>query len=127
MKNQPAYQRLFDKVRLRNDYFAFFLFEYQRIEQLSNEEMNAFLSCNDEDFYRLAFCRVPEKNDENFAEKISQIAEYANISKTKLFKIFNRVHAIHALRQSSQTIMEETFLMAAREKNKTRKNKRSNQ
>jgi hypothetical protein len=117
MKNIAAFRTLFDKMRLRKNFIAYFLSEFQALEKLSDYELKEFLKCGDESFFSLAFCRAPQRDDD-FNEKIKRIAQYANVSPIKLSKIINRVNAVHALRQSSQAITEETYLLAAREKEK---------
>lgn len=123
MKNQTAHHKLIDKLRSRSDYFAFLLFEYQKLEKMNSEELRKFLESTEDNYFRLAFCRVPDANTHDFGERISRIADYANIPKAKLIKIIRRVNAIHAISESTKGLPEASFLLAAREKDNDSHNK----
>ena len=87
MKNYRAYKKLLEKVRLRDDYFAFFLDKYQKYEKLDNENLKVSLECTDDEILRLALCRVPDMEAKNFVERINRIAVYTNIPHMKIIKI----------------------------------------
>lgn len=117
MGNKITHQKfLIKKVSSRKDYFAFFIGQYQQHEQLDDDQIKSFLACSDENFFRLALCRVPDIQADTFAEKIQKIADFTTIPVMKLAQILKRVSGLEVIQQAEEKSYEESFLLAARQK-----------
>ena len=79
MEKEAFYKAfLIKKVSSRQNYFAYYLSQYQNYEKLTDSELKGFLDCSDEDFFRLALCRVPEMYTNEFNEKIGESVTPSN-------------------------------------------------
>jgi hypothetical protein len=108
----------FKKVDEDNDFMAFVLKKYLETEKISEQELLSSLSCSLEDYYKLALCRVPKTDAQNFVERLNNISQYTHISTLELNKIIKRVDAILKFADSSNN---NTLLMAARDKKNNEK------
>ncbi len=117
MSDMATYQTfLINKVSSRKDYFAFFITQYQEYEQLNDEQMKSFLECSDNNFFRLALCRVPDMHADTFTRSIQKIADFANVPVMKLIRMLKRVSGLEVMQQAAEKMHEETLLLAARQK-----------
>jgi hypothetical protein len=107
------------KVADDSDFMAYFLLKYSQIEKLSEQEVISFLKCSQEDYYKLGLCKTPDANSTNFIEQLNKVSEYTHTSSIELNNILKRVITIEKFAHSDNT----SFLMAARDKKKGKKDK----
>jgi len=117
MANLVQHQNIIlKKVATRNDYAGYYLLKYLELEKKSKEELISELKCSDEDFVKLALCKIKPPFESQFASSINKISSYIRIDDFVLSQIIKRV-AIDE-EQKSVKIFQITYpnLMAAREK-----------
>lgn len=102
-----------DKVSKDKDFMAYFLKCYQENENLSTDRLILSLKCTVEDYYKLALCRVPNMNADDFVERLNKISDYSNTSAIELNKI---IKAIGVNERFGSTDFKGTSLLAARDK-----------
>lgn len=108
----------FKKVDEDSDFMAFVLRKYLETEKISERELLSALNCTLEDYYKLALCRVPKTDAQNFLERLNNISQYTHISALELNKIIKRVGSILKFADSSNS---NSLLMAARDKKNNEK------
>lgn len=103
------------KVSNDKNYIAYFLEEYIKIEQTSEENIISDLKCSLEDYYKLSLCKISEINSTEFLSDLNAISSYIKIPILELNRIIKRVEAINKLSSSN---FVDGNLMAARDKGK---------
>lgn len=101
------------KVADDKDFIAYFLVKYCEIEKTTRERVIDNLRCDIEQYYKLSLCRVPNSIENDYIQRLSTICEYTSIPVLELNKIIKRVNSTTAFLNSN-----DTFLIAARDKNK---------
>ncbi len=102
------------KIADNSEFIAFYLKKYGEFENVSEKEICSNLNCSVEDYYKLALCKAPDVNSNEFASRLNNISQYTGIAVFGLSNIIKRVHSIMKLSENEST----TYLMAARDKNK---------
>jgi len=116
MLNELTYSEnkfLFNKISGKRDYVAYYIMQFSKFEKMLIEDVMLQLDCDEKTFMKLALCKAPTYNDENFAERISKIAAYSEINSEKIIEIIKKVSIIERFRTSN---IQESHLLAARKK-----------
>lgn len=78
------------RAATREGYMAHLLATYERQENLTPDDLPAWLGITGQDYSRLALCRAPDPQACDFWERIERIASYAGVPATKLTQIVGR-------------------------------------
>jgi hypothetical protein len=100
-------------------FLASVLTSYVRGEQCDEAELVAALGCRREDLLMLKLCRAPRCDGLGFREDVDCICERFGLDPERLASVVKRGRVIARLtevHQSGQEALEESFLMAARER-----------
>lgn len=103
------------KAAARREYLAYYLVQYQQQEELTEEAMMEFVGCSDEDYYRLALCKVPDTQGADFAVRLDRVAAYAGASTVQVAQVIRQVAALEALRAALQPDRQDEALEGERE------------
>jgi len=98
-----------------SEFISFILIKYLEMENKSQTELMTELRCSLEDFYKLALCKVPDTQAEDFSARLEKISNYTCIQVFQLNKIIKRVDSVIKLSSAQNN---NTFLMAARDREK---------
>jgi hypothetical protein len=98
-------------------FIAYCLLKYSEIEQKTEQEIISSLNCQLEDYYKLGLCRTPDVNSNDFLLRLNNISSYTHVSAIELNKIIKRVNAVLKF-SDANTQVENSYLMAARDKKK---------
>jgi hypothetical protein len=104
------------KAATDEEFIAYFLNHYLKIEQTTTEAVMTILNCNVENYYKLGLCKAPTITDSDYLDRLNNISSYVGISVLELNKIIKRVNTVLQLRNLSTG--ENAVLMAARDKKK---------
>src|SRR5436190_11765814 len=104
------------KLESDHNFIAYAMKKYGEVEKISEGEICSLLSCSLEDYYKLALCRVPDVNADDFVARLNKISQYGNASIAELNRIIKRVTSIERL--GTGALEQRTYLMAARDKHK---------
>jgi hypothetical protein len=89
------------------------LLEYQESRGFDQGQMAAWLECSEEDFTKLALCRLPDDRREGFQRQLAQIAGYSQCNKGRLLLLIREVAALSTLRGKGTA---GELLLAARDR-----------
>jgi len=113
-EKEKLLQLAYDKIADNSEFMAFYLKKYGEFEKISEQEICSNLNCSVEDYYKLALCKAPYVNANDFVARLNNISQYTGISVFGLNNIVKRVHSIMTLSENESS----AYLMAARDKNK---------
>lgn len=88
------------KAATRPEFLAFFLKDYQRQEGLSEDDLQRFLGCTAEGYYRLALCMTPDLQADDFGRRIERIALSVGASASNLARVVRQVGAVRSLEKT---------------------------
>ena len=74
-----------------HEFMAHTLKKYRDFEQISELAMLDLLGCTINDYYKLAFCRMPDTGKSDYLLRMGDISEYTNIETDKLLRLIKRV------------------------------------
>ena len=106
-------------VEDKPDFMANTLKKYRELEKISESELINILQCSVNDYYKLALCTKPDFAESDFKSRLSVISEYAGIDTNILTKIIKHVYTV-----SRFTVDTGAILMAARDKEKKKKDEK---
>lgn len=116
MTNQPSDIELYQAYALRlqadSHFMAFVLRQYQLQEKLSDEALAQQLNVSPTNFLRLAMCRRPSDQAENYTAQVRRIAGFALVNELELFRILRQVESMEAIGHKRD---DSQFLSAARD------------
>lgn len=92
------------KAAARPEFLAFFLKDYQRQEGLSEDDLQRFLGCTAEGYYRLALCMTPDLQADDFGRRIERIASSVGVSASNLARVVRQVAAVRSLEKAARAI-----------------------
>ncbi len=78
MNKLKLFEITFNKLSDDEGYFAYYLKRRMIVQGQSQDALQAMLRCNEEDYYKLALCRVPVLSEPDFQERLQKIAAYTN-------------------------------------------------
>lgn len=108
------------KVESDSGFIAFLMKKYLETENVSEQEIQSYLHCSVEDYYKLNLCRVPDIKANDFVTRLNKISQHTNTSAIELNKIIKRANSILSL--SGSDVEQCNYLLAARDKqNKDKK------
>jgi hypothetical protein len=91
---------------------------------LNLESLASFLGCSLEQALSLALCRRPTSDSTSFRDDLESLAAYSSVHANKLLEILREVEAIEAFGDTTSTSsaakLDQGFLMAARDRRRTR-------
>jgi hypothetical protein len=120
MAKLNAYQNiLLGKIKDRPDYVGYYLQKYCELEKIDQNELMKILSLSEEDFIKLALCRLSPPLSTDFAESIDKISKYVDVNEFALSQLIKKV-AITEKQNATKIIglNPNRNLMAARENEK---------
>jgi hypothetical protein len=82
------------KAESDSGFIAFLMKKYLEAENIQEQEIQSFLHCSVEDYYKLNLCRVPDINANDFVVRLNKISQYANSSAIELNKIIKHADSI---------------------------------
>jgi len=94
-----------------SNFMAFFLKKYMEFEKVTEQDMQLNLKCSSENYYKLALCKIPNANTNDFIDRLNRISNYANASVFELNKIIKRVNSLLLFSDDKSN----SYLMAARD------------
>lgn len=101
-----------NKVSREKKFMGYFLKSFQEVENLTVDKIIALLNCTIEDYYKLALCKAPNMNDDDFVERLNMISKYTNTSAIELNRIMK---AIKVLDSFASLNYKGSSLLAARD------------
>lgn len=108
------------KVAKRESYIAYYLAQYQQQESLAEKELQAFVDCTGEAYYRLALCQVPDLQAIDFRQRIDRIASFTGASALNLAQVIRQVAAVQLLQKAPESTRlgrsTNAMLLAARDR-----------
>lgn len=108
------------KVAKRESYLAYYLAQYQQQEGLTETDLQAFVGCTGEAYYRLALCQVPDLQANDFRQRIERIASFTGASALKLAQVIRQVAAVQLLQKAPESTRlgrsANAMLLAARDR-----------
>jgi hypothetical protein len=90
--------RLAQKLRADSAYMSSVLFFYQSQERLGDTELATQLALDVVQLPRLALCKRPQSQSNNFSKQVRQIAAYTGANEIALAQIIRQVEALEQLR-----------------------------
>ena len=110
------------KVAKRESYIAYYLAQYQRQESLTKKELQAFVGCTGEAYYRLALCQLPDLQANDFRQRIERIASFTGASALQISQVIRQVAAVQLLQKVPESTRlgrsANAMLLAARDREK---------
>lgn len=108
---------LLKKLKSRPEYVGYYLEKYCDSGDISREDLLETLECTEEDFVKLALCKLAPPFSPEFAGSIDKISKYVEINDLSLSQIIKKV-AISEKQKKGRVveIPPKRNLMAAREK-----------
>lgn len=81
-------------TRLENnhEFMAHTLKKYRDFEQISELAMLDMLGCTINDYYKLAFCKIPDSGTSDYLMRISTISEYTNIESDRILRLIKQMN-----------------------------------
>jgi hypothetical protein len=116
---------LAEKLKDNHGFMAWILSTYQQKEHIDDNHLMAQLKTTPEMFVRLALCKCPNSNSENFASQVREIATYTRIDPVILANVIRQVESLgilsklpHRAEQTDKKTrnIPSGFLAAARDK-----------
>ena len=105
---------------IRLDFFlGKVLLEYMTIQGLDKAGLAKKLGCNLDQFSRLALCRQPQEDSDNFRYEIESIAKFIGIEPVKLGQLIREAASLRVLKNSERkdlSILNAGLLLAARDR-----------
>ena len=125
MANLRSHQNiLLNKVATKSEYIGYYLLKYIDIESISKEELLSRLSCDENDFIRLSLCRTSLPPSSQFVLSMNKVSNYANVDQLALTDIVKQVLIRERLGGTANEQINQSYLFAAREKNRQDNNRR---
>lgn len=87
-----------------HEFMAHTLKKYRDFEQISELAMLDMLGCSINDYYKLAFCRIPDSGTTDYLMRISTISEYTNIDTEKILRLIKQMNISLTFHQQHGTI-----------------------
>lgn len=118
MAKLSSYQNiLLQKVKDRPDYVGYYLLKYLEEVDISKEGLLKGLSCTEEDFVKLALCRLAPPLSPDFVGSIDIISKYVDINDLYLSQMIKKIAISEKMGKGRIVGMpSKRNLMAAREK-----------
>lgn len=109
-KSDDALIRLAEKLSHDRRFMSYALASYQQQEELDIEQLAGSLRIPRLLLLRLALCRRPNSESEQFAQQVREVADYTLTDEGQLANLLRQVEAIEKLRE-----LERSTLNSARE------------
>ncbi|MCI0695707.1 hypothetical protein L0337_27355 [candidate division KSB1 bacterium] len=110
------------KAATRETYIAYYLAQYQQQEALTEKELQNFVGCTGEAYSRLALCRVPDLQANDFRQRIERITSFTSASALNLAQVIRQVAAVQLLQKAPESTRlgrsANAMLLAARDREK---------
>lgn len=100
-----------------HEFMAHTLKKYRDFEQISEPAMLDLLGCTINDYYKLAFCKIPDTAKSDYLLRVSTISEYTNIETEKLLRLIKQVSITLSFDQQ-----QRAFYLIAQDTNMRKKN-----
>lgn len=104
---------LVNKIANDKQYLAWYFFQYMDIEKKSLPELFRQLNVDENRFFKLAMCKAPSAQKEDFSYRLKRIADFAEINIFPLVQIIRSVESSISFNDADAI---NTSLMAARQK-----------
>lgn len=106
-----------EKLVTDDKFIANALEKYKAAEGLSDEEVSRYLRCKPERLPLLALCVRPESSDQEFLNKVEEVALYAGADPTAILAMLRRIETIDVFKSDNRSSSEDAtgFLLAARD------------
>lgn len=90
-------------ARLQNDstFMAWIINAYQKQEKLSTYQLSKILGTTENVLVKLALCKRPNANSNDFGKQVAQIASYTNIDLTLLANMIRQVESVMTLSEKT--------------------------
>ena len=111
-------------IRLKSNpsFMSWILATYQKQEHVSETNIIDILNTTPDMFYRLALCKRPDSNRQEFIDEIRQLANYTSIDPAHLANLIRQVEALETFKTmpnpletkaETQTYLTSTGVLAA--------------
>lgn len=108
-----------NKIAKDKHYLAWYFFTYIDIEKKSLRDLFSQLDVDEEKFFKVAMCKAPSTEKEDFSFRVKRIADFAGINIFPLVQIIRSVESSISFNDSDAI---NTSLMAARQKDSSDNN-----
>ncbi len=117
-ENMDIYRWTAQRAEQRSSFVAADLAAYRAMQEASDEELAAFLSCPAEALTDLALCRRLDPSKPNFKTEVQRIASFVGCDDVRLAQLLRQVDAINIFRsaaEDSERASDAGLLAAARD------------
>lgn len=104
-------KKAFNKLCINKEFMAYFLARYSDLENLTIGQVLLQLKCLEEDYFRLALCKVPFGDTADDFKNTQDLGNYVQVDTSALWQIIKYVNNLDKLYLESS----DRFLMAARQ------------
>lgn len=87
----------FNKVASDPAFLAWHLHRFSQLENRPFEQVQLYLHCAPENFYRLGLSKVPEMASANYASRMLKISDYSGVSIHKLNYVLFQVRQVESI------------------------------
>lgn len=101
----PAVAKLARRLQSDARFMSYVLAEYQKRENMTDEELVRELGTLPPMLVRLALCRRPAPSSEQFAEQVCEIADYTLTDETQLAGILRQVDMLEKLAERRSVLI----------------------
>jgi hypothetical protein len=108
--------RLTQRLQESSQFMSSALISYQKLEKLNEEDLVEHLGTTPAMLVRLAICRRPNCDSEQFSYQLRKIADYTNINVERLATLLRQVESLEGFCSTPDIVgLQKSFLAAARD------------
>lgn len=111
---KPSLRRLADLASIRPALMSSLMLLYKEQEDMDDNQLADFLSCDPDALPRLALCRRPRETP-HFRSDVETISDYVGADRVKLARLIRAAEAAEALSQAPHRAGSSSMLVAARD------------
>lgn len=110
---------MYDRIRKDDRFMAYYLEAYARDEGLAPKDLHEFLNAGKSETHFLGLCNMPDKQAEDFAVRVHNLAELAGVDPKALQALIRDVLITEKFRLSTKSNPIRSQLMAAKDRENT--------